>query len=139
MEVNLNNLHHANLLIGTPKEGESYLYSLCSNLGIEVRNNPDLFIFRIEVFGIDEARELRLLSVRKAVTTDKTGQAGRKIFLIVSTRLTLEAQNALLKTFEDPVPNTYFFLVSKEEGMIVPTLCSRMQTICISGNQAIES
>ena len=118
-------IHHANLLIGTPEEAESYLRTLCNDLNIEVPNNPDFFIFRTATFGIDEAREVRILSVRKALT-------GKKIFLILSERLTTEAQNALLKTFEDPFPNTHFFLAVKEEDVILPTLRSRMLVIRVS-------
>ena len=121
------NLHHANLLLGTPEEAESYLRLLCVGLGVKLINNPDFFVFRMETFGIDEARELRLLAARKAVTH-------RKIFLIASARLTLEAQNALLKTFEDPFPNTHFFLVTREEALILPTLRSRMQVVRIQGS-----
>lgn len=116
------NLHHANLLVGAPEDVESYLRTLCDSLGIRLPNNPDFFAFKMETFGIDEARDVRLLSTRKAVT-------GRKIFLITPGRLTLEAQNALLKTFEDPCPHTYFFLGVREEGLVVPTLRSRMQVI----------
>ena len=116
------NLHHANLLLGTTEEAESYLCSFCESLGIKLANNPDFFAFRIPTFGIDEARELSLLSARKALT-------GKKIFLIASARLTLEAQNALLKTFEDPFPDTFFFLAVREEALVIPTLRSRIQTI----------
>ena len=125
-------MHHANLLIGAPEEAESYLRSLCENLGVWLPNNPDFFAFKMETFGIDEARELRLLSVRKAVIA-------RKIFLIIPTRLTLEAQNALLKTFEDPFPDTYFFLAVREEGLVIPTLRSRMQTIRVHRGDASVS
>ncbi|MDO8569218.1 MAG: hypothetical protein Q7R89_00290 [bacterium] len=118
------NLHHANLLIGTPEEAEAYLRSLCDSLDIRLANNPDFIFFKTEIFGIDEARELKLLSTRKAVVS-------RKIFLITPVRLTLEAQNALLKIFEDPFPDTFFFLAVREEGLIVPTLRSRMQTLQI--------
>lgn len=128
----LKNLHHANLLIGTAKETESYLYSLCENLGVRLSNNPDFFTFRAETFGINEARELRLLSTRKFITTSK-------IFLIVPTYLTLEAQNALLKTFEDPYPETYFFLAVREESMVISTLRSRMQILRISGDSTLRS
>lgn len=121
--------HHANLLLGTLEEAESYLHLFCDTLGIELANNPDYFPFRMDVFGIDEARELRLLSSRKALGNEK-------IFFITPTRLTLEAQNALLKTFEDPTPNTYFFLVVREEGLIVPTLRSRMQIERLHGGVA---
>lgn len=126
------NLHHANLLVGAPEEAESYLRSLCEVSDIKLANNPDFFAFRMETFGIDEARELKLLSARKAITP-------KKIFFIAPTRLTLEAQNALLKTFEDPSPNTLFFLAVREDGLIVPTLRSRMQTLRISRDLTFES
>lgn len=74
----------------------------------------------MSTFGIDEARELKLLSTRKAI-------GSRKIFFIASSYLTSEAQNALLKIFEDPFPDTHFFLVAREEALITPTLLSRMQ------------
>ena len=120
------NLHHANLLIGTPEEAESYLRSLCDSWGVRLPNNPDFFAFKMETFGIDEARKLKLLSARKAISS-------RKIFLITPTRLTLEAQNALLKTFEDPFPDTLFFLGVREENLVIPTLLSRMQIIRTRG------
>ncbi|MFZ2484731.1 MAG: hypothetical protein WAW81_02225 [Minisyncoccia bacterium] len=120
-------LHHSNLLIGAPENAESYLRSLCKSLDIAIANNPDFFAFRMSTFGIDEARELRLLSARKAIATASAGQGGKKIFFISPERITLEAQNALLKTFEDPSTDTHFFLVVKEEASIEPTLLSRMQ------------
>jgi len=120
-------MHHANLLVGTLEEAESYLCLLCDKWNIGLPNNPDFFAFRAETFGIDEARELKLLSARKALTS-------KKIFFIAPARLTLEAQNALLKTFEDPSPNTFFFLVVREEETIVPTLRSRMRINRMPGN-----
>src|SRR3989338_11528903 len=135
-----NGMHHANLLVGAPEEAESYLRSLCDSLDIKLANNPDFFAFRTETFGIDEARKLRLLSTRKAVTPRlRSGQALGKIFFIAPMRLTLEAQNALLKTFEDPFPGTYFFLATRVEGLIVPTLRSRMQTIRLSQDLTLGS
>lgn len=116
----LKSLHHANLLVGTPEAAELHLRLLCEGLSIKLANNPDFFAFRMETFGIDEARELRLLAARKALVDTK-------IFLISSQHVTLEAQNALLKTFEDPFPDTYFFLVAREEALVIPTLRSRLQ------------
>ena len=115
-------LHHANLLLGAREEAEIYLRSLCESLGVRIANSPDFFAFRMDTFGIDEARELKLLSARKAI-------GSKKIFFISPERISLEAQSALLKTFEDPFPDTYFFLVVGEEASIEPTLLSRMQTI----------
>lgn len=118
-------LHHANLLVGTPDKTESFLRSLCDNLGVTLANNPDFFAFDVDTFGIDDARRLALLSTRKAVIH-------RKFFLVSAARLTLEAQNALLKTFEDPFPDTFFFLAVREEALVTPTLRSRMRMIRMS-------
>lgn len=131
-------MHHAHLLLGLPEEAESYLCSLCDKLGIKLKNNPDFFAFRMDTFGIDEARQLGVLSARKTITSAGTGQAGKKIFLIAPTHLTLEAQNALLKVFEDPFPDTYFFLAIRGEGLILPTLRSRMQITRLSRGSASE-
>ena len=124
--------HHANLLVGYREDAESYLNDFCRDCGIKLANNPDFFAFRIDTFGIDEARQLNILSTRKAFATMRDGQMGKKIFFIAPLRLTLEAQNALLKTFVDPPSDSIFFLVIQEEGMIVPTLLSRMQTVKLS-------
>lgn len=110
-------LHHANLLVGDIVAAESY----AKGLGLE-SNDPDFIIFREALFGIDEARRLSALADRKAFGIKKT-------FLILPERITLEAQNALLKTFEDPSSDTYFYLVVKNAELIIPTLRSRMNVI----------
>ena len=109
--------HHANLLLGSAPAAESYLRKF-----FDLKNSPDFVVFRESTFGIDEARKLSDWASRKAF-------GDKKIFLIIPERITAEAQNALLKTFEDPVPDTYFFLAIKEEALIIPTLRSRMQVL----------
>lgn len=133
--------HHANLLVGTSGEAELYLHSLCKDSGIEISNNPDLFVFKMEVFGIDEARKLSFLSTRKPVTfvgDNGFKREGVKIFFVAPSRFTLEAQNALLKTLEDIPPYVYFFLNVIEEALILPTLRSRLQTLRVSGDHLSE-
>jgi hypothetical protein len=122
MSRNQINLHHANLLIGGREEAQVYLDELTSSLDFKLANNPDFFPFRMDVFGIDEARQLKFLSARKPL-------GACKIFLISPMAITPEAQNALLKTFEDPMPDTIFFLVIREQNLIEPTLLSRMQSM----------
>lgn len=115
----MSDFHHANLLVGSLGNAESYLAAKLRSLGIETLNNPDFIVFREAVFGIDEARKLAELSSRRAFFD-------KKVFFIAPERITAEAQNALLKTFEDPSSETFFFLVAKEEALIIPTLRSRM-------------
>jgi hypothetical protein len=50
----------------------------------------------------------------------------RKIFIIVAQSITGEAQNSLLKVFEEPTPGTHFFVISPSQRILLPTLRSRM-------------
>ena len=105
---------HAYLVIGYSGETES-------ELGIE-KGSPDTFLFIEPLFGIEEARKLVELAGRTSFT-------GKKTFFITPDKITLEAQNALLKTFEEPTPNTQFFLCVSDDSIILSTLKSRMQFI----------
>ena len=51
-----------------------------------------------------------------------------KVLIIAASRAYHEAQNALLKIFEEPPPNTYLFLVLPTFGGLLPTLRSRVAT-----------
>lgn len=118
MLKNLDNLHHAYLVVGD-EDFESYLRGFFEEEGVKLLGSPDFFVYKEEVFGIDEARELSLSAARKAFIS-------KKVFLIAPAKITPEAQNALLKTFEDPYPDTHFFLVVADPELILPTLRSRM-------------
>ncbi|MBP7770591.1 MAG: hypothetical protein KA066_01615 [Candidatus Pacebacteria bacterium] len=70
-----------------------------------------------ERFGIDEAREL------SAIASLKNYADG--VFLLGIASLTSEAQQAMLKLFEEPQEGTQFVLMVPH-GMLLPTLKSRM-------------
>lgn len=119
--VDIDNLHHAYLIPGD-EEGDALLESIFTQLEVKEAGNPDFFAFRTESFGIDEARDLSDKSMRKAFGI-------RKFFLISTRRMTTEAQNALLKTLEDPYPDTHFFIRMREEQLLIPTLLSRVHVL----------
>lgn len=73
----------------------------------------------VEQLGIGDARDLIEQSHRRAF-----GQAAYT-FVIVAQNITPEAQNALLKLFEEPPNNTIFYLVIPRQSMLLPTLRSR--------------
>ena len=120
MQIELDDLHHSYLIVGTADMARSELDRYFSEKGVMLTGSPDFFYYHKALFGIDEARALSQNAIRKAFT-------GRKIFLITPEKITLEAQNALLKTFEEPIDETHFFLVVREESIIIPTLLSRME------------
>lgn len=120
-------MHHAYLLVGSPNAAEAYLKDMFGDL----LGSPDYFLMKEASFGINDARKLSAMAVRKAFTE-------RKIFLIVPEVITPEAQNALLKTFEEPIADTHFFLVVRDEGVVIPTLRSRMALVRLEGENEIS-
>jgi len=115
-------LHHAYLLLGDTVGALDRLALTLRDINFVREGNPDYFSYDFEVFGIDDARRITELAERSPF-------GERKVFFISSSRITREAQNALLKILEEPVSNTHFFLSVREEEMIIPTLISRMEII----------
>jgi len=87
-------------------------------LNMATTNNPDLLCQQSDTFTIASARAIRDRSTRKAVH-------GRKCFVLSFEHATHEAQNALLKLFEEPAANTHFFVVVPTREVLLPTLLSR--------------
>lgn len=114
-------LHHAYVIEG---EKESVLKQLISfferDLGVTLANNPDYWHGEFATFGIDEARELR---ERQSRASAESGS--RKIFVVSAGRLTVEAQNALLKTLEEPTAGTHIFIILPSMAEVLPTVRSR--------------
>ena|SRR3989344_3323575 len=111
-------MHHAYLVIGSREGALEFLDSL----NVKTAGSPDFLVFNEETFGIEEARLLSQKAIEKAFIE-------RKVILISPQKITTEAQNALLKTFEEPIADTHFFLCVREEASILPTLKSRCQVV----------
>lgn len=77
--------------------------------------------------GIDDIRNL------KEAVNYKPIKGKHKVYIIDEAHmLTKEAFNALLKTLEEPPPNTTFILCTTEYDKIIPTILSRCQRIIFS-------
>jgi hypothetical protein len=72
------------------------------------------------LLSVDDARRLRSLAELAPVA------GGKKVLIISASRLFHEAQNALLKLFEEPPASTVLILVIPSEGILLPTLRSRL-------------
>ncbi len=120
-KIDSKNIHHSYLLVGDTGTIESELINFIeNNLNFPILANPDFWLARFETFSIDDARKLSELHLRKPFSAE------RKIFIATVSDITVEAQNALLKLFEEPIQGNYFFLITNEEKNILPTLRSRM-------------
>ena len=97
-----------------------------------LENNPD-FIFlsaKETSIGIDQIREMQKNLVLKPFVEKQ------KICLISEAQnLTNDAQNALLKTLEEPPENCRIILTATSESFLLPTIVSRCQIISLSNGQ----
>lgn len=122
-DITPQNLHHAYVIEGGEDTQIELLQYIKDVLGIETRGNPDVHIREHDVFGIDDGRAIQTLESMKAVVSDK------KIFILRINSITHEAQNALLKTFEEPRKGTHFFIIIPSAENLLKTLLSRVHVI----------
>ncbi len=116
-----NSLHHAYLLVGDRAAATGAVAALLVDvLKIEIQGNPDVHWLTSENFTIDEARAMKSLHFLKAV-----GVAGHSFFIVSFDSIGSEAQQALLKVFEDPVAGSHFFVIAPSLRGLLPTLLSR--------------
>ncbi len=116
--------HHAYYVSNETEKGiASALAFIEHELGLEINNNPDVIVLRYGLLSVDDARTIRAFG-------NLSPAAGNVKVLIISTsRFFHEAQNALLKLFEEPPEGTYLVLVIPAEGMLLPTLRSRLMPL----------
>ncbi len=114
-------LHHAHIIEGVALElVPTLIISIERHMGIVAQGNPDLMVIQYQSLGVDEARFLKGAQIQSAFS------GGHKIFIIGTESFTREAQNALLKTFEEPTSGTHFFIIVPHLAAILPTLRSRV-------------
>ena len=112
--------HHAHVLSGGHDVATERLHAIITeDFGLTREGNPDVVELSYDVFGVDDARYLQHLASQRAVY-------GVQILCVQCNAMTLEAQNALLKLFEEPAPHTHFFLTIPDPALLLPTMRSRV-------------
>lgn len=88
--------------------------------------HPDILVFISQKphLGIELVRDLKRNLSRKPYQAKE-----RLVFIPEAEKLTLEAQNALLKTLEEPPKNTFIILTLSRKEALLPTILSRAQII----------
>ncbi len=82
----------------------------------------------------DDKKEIAIDAVRMLIKTlrlKQPGQSIRVVFIDEADRLSQEAQNALLKTLEQPNSDTLFILSVSDASRLLPTVFSRTQKLII--------
>ena len=121
--ISLEHLHHAYLLEGERGAILEELRLLLSVGGIIQKGNADFHLYDHDAFLIEHAHSLR----REQSMHGASG--AKKIFIVAFNTMMSEAQNALLKTLEEPTAGTHFFFITRTGEILLPTVRSRMQVI----------
>jgi len=121
------------LLVGGRKSIKKEIERIFSYLKIHSSNNPDLLYFNEEGLGIDTIRKI------KKFLTFKSGLS--KLRAIVIERgegLTLDGQNAFLKTLEETKTNQLILVGAPQKDYLLPTIVSRCQIKLVSQDHSFD-
>jgi len=101
---------------------------------VEKKGHPDLIILKpANTLGIGQIRTLQQQLALKPYS------ASAKVALITQAeKLTVPAQNALLKTLEEPPAKTLIILLAPKREALLPTIVSRCQIIRLAQKPQIE-
>ena len=121
--IDKNNLHHAYLIEGIGEKVLPEILEAIEDLGIKTVGNSDFVHLKADSFKVEDARNL------KSFSREKANSGGKKIFVISANNFLLEAQNTLLKMFEEPIENTHFFLIVPDTNALLRTFVSRFYVI----------
>lgn len=127
-------MHHAYIYEGPMSLHQQLVADACEQFGFvnpPIGGNPDVVVRMWEKFGIDDSRALIDLAMLKSTS-------GRALFVLAIAQITSEAQQALLKLFEEPSEGTMFVLLVPH-GTLLPTVRSRFLEYPQQGSTLLAS
>jgi DNA polymerase III delta prime subunit len=120
----MNSQQHAFVIEAETEEGIEVAQEWAKKeLGMESQANADVVVLRHGLFSVEDARKVYDVASQAPFAGDS------KVVIIAASRAYHEAQNALLKLFEEPPPGTYLFFILPSLGGLLPTLRSRVQEL----------
>ncbi len=123
--------HHAYAYAGQEEEGIANARGFAAReLGLDPMG-PDVTVFPFGLFSVDDARRVGEFAAQAPLAGDQ------KCIVISTGRLFHEAQNALLKLFEEPPVGTTMILIVPAFGILLPTLRSRLMTLPGTEGEAV--
>lgn len=127
------NIFHFYTIIGDNEKNKNEVISfLKEDLNFDINQNLDFFHFKDDLIKIEFTRQ-----IKQKNSVSKTKNKGLKVFFIEGKRINKEAQNALLKTTEEPNSSTVFFLFLPKKDFLLDTVLSR--TRLIKGVESFEN
>ncbi len=92
---------------------------------LSAKNHPDFIVVNCAEKEEGNAEGIRSLLSKLALRSFRGG--ARIVLLKNSEELGIASSNILLKSLEEPLPNTYFILTCKNPSRLLPTILSRCQ------------
>ncbi len=117
-------LFHAYVIGGNREDARRHITDTLAPFSVE---KADMYVTECVSFGVEEAHTLRQWQMLRPAGV-------KKICVVYSDFVTREAQNALLKTLEEPVENTHIFLATPKPHMLLGTLLSRVRVVRTVGS-----
>ncbi|MBU6389953.1 hypothetical protein KGQ31_00190 [Patescibacteria group bacterium] len=115
-----NSRHHAYCIEGRADKTRAELVPIIKEKWLmAVQGDPDFLDRTFAVMGVAEARQIKEFQEKKAF-------GAARAILIEADSITIQAQHALLKMFEEPVEHTRFFIIGPCVKSFIPTLDSRL-------------
>lgn len=116
--------HHAFVIEAEADAGIERAYAWAKKeLGMAAAGNPDVLVLRYGLLSVEDARRIA------EVASGAPFRGEHKVIIIAASRAYHEAQNALLKLFEEPPKGAHLFLILPTLGGLLPTLRSRVQEL----------
>lgn len=131
----------ASLLCPERGEGEADACGTCLSCGkVERGTHPDLLQFLPEASAVERgllakedlprapSRDLKIEQIRsleRSLSVAPVESARRVVFLLEADSMNVPAQNAFLKTLEEPPAGTHLLLVATSGDSLLPTIRSR--------------
>ncbi|GEM_PF-729681 len=117
-------MHHAYLINAEQTQLDNLLDSIESVLDIKLQGNPDALVLSDSVLTVDMARS----AVSRAGSSSII-PGSLKVIILAFTQATVEAQNALLKSLEEPAKDTHIFILTSNTDVLLPTVLSRCMKV----------
>lgn len=116
-------MHHAFVIEGDIKQSRAALFDFLKNeFGMGLGHN-DLVLLDRGDFGVENVQEIIDVNSRKPTV------GMYKIIVVVLNSISHQAQNAILKTLEEPRPGTFIFILANTASVFLPTILSRVQVV----------
>lgn len=134
----INKPSHGLLITGERGSGKTIVAKHIASTLLKMQNIDNLenyaYFYHLEpTLGKDiSVEEIRSLIIKLKLKTPGKSDIKRVVLIEEANKLSGEAQNALLKTLEEPASDTVLILTAISERQILPTLSSRAQLMIVA-------